>query len=63
MPIEVVAALRIAGQKRKGMGRGKTAHIRLQGWNIPDGEEEQQQQQQPEPSVVCVVAIGWNTHV
>jgi hypothetical protein len=51
MPIEVIAALRIAGQKRKGMGRGKTAHIRLQGWTIPDGEEEQQQQQQPEPIV------------
>ena len=49
MPIEVVMALRIAGQKRKGMGRGKTAHIRLQGWNIPDGEEEQQKVQQPEP--------------
>jgi len=51
MPIEVVTALRIAGQKRKGMGRGKTAHIRLQGWNIPDGEEEVQQPQQPEPIV------------
>ena len=51
MPIEVVMALRIAGQKRKGMGRGKTAHIRLQGWNIPEGEAEQQQAQQPEPIV------------
>ena len=49
MPIDVIMALRIAGQKRKGMGRGKTAHIRFQGWNIPDGEAEQQQQQQPEP--------------
>ena len=49
MPIEVVMALRIAGQKRRGMGRGKTAHIRLEGWKIPDGEEDNQPVQQPEP--------------
>ena len=57
MPIEVITALRIAGQKRKGMGRGKTAHIRFQGWKIPDGEEEVQREQQPEPIVQVPVEL------